>query len=428
LRWFRCHADQSASEEDDVSRVPAPIELEEARRRVLAETSPLSAENVPLREALGRRLAAGVLSGEPVPAFDNSAMDGFALRAADTQRANVAEPVALRLVDESRAGSPAQRSPELGEAVWISTGAAVPDGADAVLRVENAQVDDGRVLVGAVVAPGHDVRRAGEDLMAGAPVLAAGTRLGPAELGVLAATGHPEVSCHRRPRVSVLTSGDELIAPAESMRPGGVRNSNAYSVPALAEMAGAEVSVAGPAPDRAEATREAIEPLLDADVAVVCGGVSVGEHDHVKAALAALGVEERFWGVALKPGKPTWFGTRGEALVFGLPGNPVSAMVTFLLAVRPALVAMGGGDPDSNRAWAALAEDYEKPPGRAHALRCRLELRADGCRAHPFPRQGSHVLTSMLGADCLALLPAEAGSVRAGEPVEIELLVGWCGR
>jgi molybdopterin molybdotransferase len=410
-----------------VSPAPVPIELEEARRRVLAQASPLPAERVPLREALGRRLAEEVVSGEAVPAFDNSAMDGFALHAADTQRASAAQAVRLPLVDESRAGSPAQCSLVPGEAVKISTGATVPDGADAVLRLEDARLEDGKVLVAAAVAAGRDIRRAGEDIAAGAEVLSPGTRLGPAELGVLAATGHSEVACHRRPRVAVLTSGDELIGPAERMQPGVVRNSNAYSVPALAELAGAEVAAAGPAPDRAEATRAAIEPLLDADVAIVCGGVSVGSHDHVKAAFAALGVEERFWRVALKPGKPTWYGTRDGTLVFGLPGNPVSAMVTFMLLVRPALVAMGSGDPDSARAHAALAVDCEKQPGRAHALRCRLELRADGCRAHPFPRQGSHVLTSMLGADCLALLPTAAGTLQAGERVEIEVLEGGWG-
>jgi molybdopterin molybdotransferase len=410
-----------------VSPAPVPIELEEARRRILLHAAPLPAERVALREAIGRRLAEEIASSEPVPAFDNSAMDGFALFAADTQRASAAEPVGLRLAGESRAGSPAGSSLDPGEAIRISTGAALPDGADAVLRVEDARLEDGRVLVGAPVAAGREVRRAGEDIAAGAGVLSSGPRLGPAELGVLAAAGHPAVSCRRRPRVAVLTSGDELIAPDEPMRPGAVRDSNAYSVPALAALAGAEVSVAGPAPDQAEATRKAIEPLLDADLVVVCGGVSVGSHDHVKEAFAALGVEERFWGVALKPGKPTWFGVGDGTLVFGLPGNPVSAMVTFLLLVRPALVAMGGGDPDSTRAQAALATDYEKQPGRAHAVRCRLELCADGCRAHPFPRQGSHVLTSMLSADCLALLPSAAASLRTGERVEIELLDRGCG-
>lgn len=410
-----------------MSSASAPIELKEARHHVFARASPLSVEQVPLRAALGRRLAEEIVSREPAPAFDNSAMDGFALRAADTRGASPTEPVGLRLVGESRAGAPARRPLGAGEAIRISTGAAVPPDADAVLRIEDARLEAGRVRVATTVATGRDVRRAGEDFPAGAALLSPGTRLGAAELGVLAAAGRPEVSCHRRPRVAVLSGGDELIAPDEPMRPGAVRDSNAYSVPALAEMTGAEVSVAGPAPDLAEATRDAIEPLLGADVAVVCGGVSVGSHDHVKEAFAALGVKESFWGVALKPGKPTFFGTRGGTLVFGLPGNPVSAMVTFLLLVRPALVAMGGGDPAATQAQATIAEDYEKQPGRAHAIRCRLELTPDGCRAYPFPRQGSHVLTSMLGADCLALLSSDAEGIRAGERVAIELFEGRLG-
>jgi molybdopterin molybdotransferase len=155
---------------------------------------------------------------------------------------------------------------------------------------------------------------------------------------------------------------------------------------------------------------------------VICGGVSVGEHDHVKQALEDLGVERSFWGVALKPGRPTWFGTRGDTLVFGLPGNPVSAMVTFLLLVRPALVALSGGDPERHRTTAMLAGDYEKRPGRAHAVRCSLELREDGWLARPTGEQGSHILTSMLGADCLAMIPTEVASLRAGDPVQVELI------
>ena len=341
---------------------PRLLELDEARSRVLARITPLDAEPVPLRRALGRRLAEDVASEEPVPAFDNSAMDGFVLRAEDTRGAGPGAPARLRLVDESRAGAPAAAALASGEAMRISTGAAVPAGADAVLRLEEARLDDGHLLVEATVAPRRDVRGAGEDVTPGTTLLRAGNSLGAAELGVLAAIGRTQISCHRLPRVAVLTSGDELVEPGEPLRPGAVRNSNAYSVPALAELAGAEVAVAGPVPDRAEATREALAPLLEADVVVACGGVSVGEHDHVKGALAELGVEEEFWGVALKPGRPTWFGRRGETLVFGLPGNPVSAMVVFLLLVRPALVALGGGDPARPRTWARLAAACEKRP------------------------------------------------------------------
>jgi molybdopterin molybdotransferase len=403
-----------------------PIELEQARDAVLERAAPLGIEDVGLRESLGRRLAEAVVAAEPVPAADNSAMDGFAVRAEDTRGARPGAPAPLRLAGESRAGRPAAVSLGLGEAIGISTGAVVPDGADAVVRVEATRVEDGRVLVEEEVEAGRDVRRAGEDVRPGELLLAAGARIGPAELGVLASLGAGAVACRRRPRVSVLTSGDELLEPGEAMRPGGVRNSNAYSIPALVERAGAEAAPAGPAPDELEATRAALESTLDSDVAVVCGGVSVGQHDHVKRALAELGVERGFWGVALKPGKPTWFGTRGGTLVFGLPGNPVSAMVTFLLLVRPALVALGGGRPERLRTTAKLTRAYEKRPGRTHAVRCRLELRDDGWHAHPFERQGSHVLTSMLDADCLALLPAASGSLRAGERVEVELLdLAW---
>ncbi len=402
---------------------PEPIELERAREIVLERAAPLGAEPVPLRQALGRRLAQEAVAAEPVPGFDNSAMDGFAVRAADTRGARPEAPLPLRIAGESSAGHPAAAGLGAGEAIAISTGAAIPAGADAVVRIEEARREGDRVLVAAEVEPGHDVRRAGDDVAAGERALAAGDGVGPAELGVLASLGVATVSCRRRPRVSVLTSGDELLEPGEEMRPGGVRNSNAYSIPALVEWAGAEAVLAGSPRDELEATRAAIAPALEAsDVVVLCGGVSVGEHDHVKRALAELGVEERFWRVALKPGKPTWFGTRGETLVFGLPGNPVSAMVTFVLLVRPALTALAGGRPQRHRTTARLARDWDKRPGRTHALRCRLELREDGWLAHPAERQGSHVLTSMLGADCLALLPTGSGPLPAGSRVEVELL------
>jgi molybdopterin molybdotransferase len=396
--------------------------LEDAREIVLARTALLEAERVPLAEALGRVLAEDVRGDEPVPGFDNSAMDGFAVRACDTEGATPAAPAELRIAGESRAGSPAAAPLLPGEACRISTGAMIPAGADAVVPVEDARTANGRLLVESAVAAGRYVRRAGEDVAAGETVLERGAELGPAELGVLASLGRSAPRCRRRPRVAVLTSGDELLDPGEEMRPGGVRDSNRHSLPALVERAGAELLALDTAPDDPAATRTALAPLLEADVAIVCGGVSVGEHDHVRPVLAELGVEQHFWGIALRPGKPTWFGSRGATLVFGLPGNPVSAMVTFALLVRPALAALSGAAPDRTRTTAIIDHDYEKAPGRAHAIRCRLTLRDDGWHAAPAPRQGSHVLTSMLGADCLALAPAGTSSLRAGEPVEVELL------
>jgi molybdopterin molybdotransferase len=402
--------------------MPTPIAIDAARREVLARVRPTPAEEVGLVDALGRRLAVDAVADGPFGPFDNSAMDGFAVRAEDVAAARADAPVALDVVDESRAGRPAERAVAAGEAIAISTGAVLPVGADAVVRVEDTGRDGDRVLIGAAVAAEDNVRRAGEDIAAGETVLRAGAELGPAELGALATIGLDPVPLHRRPRVAVLTSGDELRPPGEPLRPGAIRDSNSRTVPALARLAGAEVVSVDWTPDEPEATRGALARALEADVAIVCGGVSVGEHDHVKAALGELGAEEVFWRVALKPGGPTWFGTRGETLAFGLPGNPVSVMVTFLTFVRPTLIAMAGGDPASRRVTARLGAAYEKPTDRAHAVRCRLELDERGWVAWPLPRQGSHVLTSMLAADALALVPAESAGLAAGDAVEVELL------
>jgi molybdopterin molybdotransferase len=398
------------------------IEVEAARREILARVRPLGVEEVGLSTALGRRLGITAVAEAPVQGFDNSSMDGYAVRAADVAEASAAAPVALTVVDESRAGHPASRALGHGETIAISTGAMLPAGADASVPVEDTGRDGGRVLIGTAVAPGENIRRAGDDIAPGETVVAMGAELGPAELGALAAIGLDPAPVHRRPRVAVVTSGDELTPPGRPLGPGGIRDSSSITVPALARLAGAELASVASSSDDREATRRALEPALDADIAIVCGGVSVGEHDHVKAALADLGVEEVFWRVALKPGGPTWFGTRGDTLVFGLPGNPVSVMVTFLLLVRPALVALVGGEPGARRTRARLGTDYAKPTDRAHAVRCRLELDERGWVAWPLPRQGSHVLTSMLAADCLALIPTESAGAAAGEPVEVELL------
>jgi len=412
--------------------MPANLtEIEEARRLVLERTAPLGPEPVELRQALGRVLAEPVASAAAIPPFDNSAMDGYALRAADTEGASDHAPVRLEVVAESRAGAPAPRGVEPGQAIAISTGALVPDGADAVVRVEDT--DGGREAVQIRVAaqPAANLRRAGEDIEPGEVVLTAGTELGPAEIGVLAAADRGRVACARRPRVTVLTTGDELLEPGEPLRPGTIRNSNSYSVGGLVERSGAVLADTEIVADDAEATEAALAKALASDVTIVCGGVSAGEHDHVRPALERLGAEQVFWGVALRPGKPTWFGVAprnpaggpGRHLVFGLPGNPVSAMVTFLLFARPAIRAMLGATADAGtRASAILDADYSKQPGRAHLIRVRLELADDGWHATPTGEQGSHLLTSMLGADALAVVPTDAGDVAAGERVEIELL------
>jgi molybdopterin molybdotransferase len=399
------------------------LDIEVARRAVLERVRPLPAEHVALDDALGRVLAEDVTSADSIPPFDNSAMDGYAVRAEDTRGATPGAPVTLHIVDESRAGAPAASTAGPGEAIAISTGAALPAGCDAIVRIEEVEQSGGSIAVSAPVEPGRDVRRAGDDVAAGAVVLRRGDALGPSELGVLASIGRAVVRCARQPRLSVLTTGDELVRPGAELGPGQIRDANAHSVPALAHSAGALVTWVGHTGDDAGATREAIRDSLDADVAVVCGGVSVGEHDHVRPAFAALDVEETFWGLALRPGRPTWFGTATDGtLAFGLPGNPVSAVVTFILLVRPALLAMAGADPTRHRSTAVLDAPYPKHPGRAHFVRVRLQMRDDGWHAEPTKEQASHVLTSMLGADAFAIIPADRADVEAGERVEIELL------
>jgi molybdopterin molybdotransferase len=407
---------------------PELISVEEARARVLARAARLEAEAVPVGQAVGRVLAEDATSADDVPGFDNSAMDGFAVRAADTEAAAEGSPVTLEVADESRAGAPASSGVGPGEAIRISTGAALPEGSDSVIRLEEAAESNGSISFEVAVAPGRDIRRAGEDIVAGDTVVEAGTPIGPAEAGVLVSIGAAEVSCTRRPRLAVVCTGDELLGPEEPMIPGGVRNSNAYTVPALAARTGAEVVAVERVPDEPQATKESLARALEADVAVVCGGVSVGEHDHVKQALGELGAEEDFWGVALRPGRPTWFGTHaggpaaGGALVFGLPGNPVSAYVTFVLFARPALRALAGAPESVDRARATLAAEVPRLPKRDQAVRCGLELTDAGWSAQPTGPQGSHVLTSMLGADALAVIAAGPGAAPAGESIEVELL------
>ncbi len=389
------------------------ISIDEARRRVLAAAEPLPAETIPVLDALGRVLAAPVTATGDVPPFPASAMDGYAVQAGPAGRR-------LELVGESRAGMPSGRALSRGEAIRISTGAAVPEGATAVIPQEEVELQDGVVLVGAEVVPGAHVRPAGEVMRSGQPVLPAGTLIGAAELGAAISAGAAKVSVARRPRAAVLCTGDELREPGDHLEPGEIYNSNGPMLVALAGRCGAVSDTARRLADDAAATETGLRDALDtADVVIVSGGVSVGPHDHVKPALARLGVEEIFWGVALQPGKPTWFGTREGRLVFGLPGNPVSAAVTFSLFVAPGLVALQGRSGEPPAAEAELGASVPRNPRREQAVRVRLERRAGTTVAMPNGPQGSHVITSLLGAEALALIPAGEGSLAAGTPVAL---------
>jgi molybdopterin molybdotransferase len=394
------------------------LRIAEARAAVIAAAAPpFEAEPLAVADALGRVLAEDVTALTDVPPFANSAMDGYAVLAGPAGRE-------LRVVDESRAGAPAARAVDEGEAIRISTGAPVPAGATSVVPIEQTSENDGAVRLEAEARPHGNIRDAGEDLRAGSRVLAAGTRLGPAELAVAVAAGRADLACARRPRVAVLATGDELVPPGAELEPGQIHNSNAIALAALAAHEGAEVVGATIVADDRAATEAALAgALADADVVCVSGGVSVGPHDHVKPALDALGVQGIFWGVALKPGKPTWFGTRGRRLVFGLPGNPVSAMVCFVLFVRSALRALQGTEPLPPRETAALAETVPRGPAREEAVRVRLEGVPGGPPlARPTGPQGSHMLSSLLGADALAFVPPGDTPLPAGSEVAVERL------
>jgi molybdopterin molybdotransferase len=327
----------------------------------------------------------------------------------------------LSLVDESRAGAPSGHTVADGEAVRISTGAAIPAGASAVIPQEDVEVRDHKVRTNAPVVTGDHIRAAGEVMRAGTVVLHKGTVLGPAELGAVVTAGAGDVLVSRRPEVHILSTGDELREPGEPLGPGEIHNSNGPMLVALASRVGAIAPRSSVLPDVREDTEAALGAALDqADVVIVSGGVSVGPHDHVKPALASLGVEEVFWGVALQPGKPTWFGARGRTLVFGLPGNPVSSAVTFALFARPAITAMQGAAPERGfPTQARLGAEVRRNGRREQALRVRLEQRDETTVAIPNGPQASHVVTSLIGADALALIPAGEGVLAAGTVVAL---------
>jgi molybdopterin molybdotransferase len=410
-----------------VSQRSGELELEDARRLVMASISPLMPTVVELDGALGRVLGEDVVARNQLPAFDSSAMDGFAVKALDVAAARPQEPVELRIVGESRAGYPAEPVLQSGEAIAISTGAMIPAGADAVVRVERTSpAGEGSVLVLEPVRTGAEVRRAGEDVQAGQLVMGRGERLAPPQIGMLAALGRESVMCGPSPGVSVLVTGDELLGAGAPARAGGVSNSNSHSIGAMVRCAGARLVSNTTAGDDVNDIATAIAAAAAAsDLLVICGGLSVGEHDHVRPALSRLGAHERFWGLALKPGHPTWFGELDGVPVFGLPGNPVSAMVTFILLVAPALIALQGVRLRNEIVTAVLEGGYRKASGRTHAIPCRLHIDDGGWRATPVERLGSHIQSSMAAADALALIPSDVTEVAAGARVRIEPIEPW---
>ena len=399
------------------------IPVTEVSRRIMEAVSPIgTVEQLPLRSALGRVLAKDVVSGFQVPPADNSAMDGYAVKWADLP-ASQEQEVALTVVGTTLAGAPWSGQLGSGQSVRIMTGGVIPCGADTVVMQEQARREGNRVWLGGGHPQGDNVRRAGDDLVVGQTVLQAGRRLHGADLGLLASLGIAEVGVYRRPRIAFFTTGDELRSPGESLEEGQIYDSNRYTLYGLLTHLGVELLDLGAIPDEPKVLEEAlIQGGQAADGIIASGGVSVGEADHIRSVLAKRGRVE-LWRIAMKPGKPLAFGWIGTTLFFGLPGNPVSTMVTFLQFVRPALVKLAGESPRAPwRLQARCSDNLKKKPGRTDFQRGLLSMDDQGqWQVRSTGDQGSHILTSMSQANCFIVLPQEGGNVASGSLVEVEL-------
>jgi molybdopterin molybdotransferase len=401
------------------------LSLDRAMREVVARFAPTPVERVALKDALGLCTAEPLHARFDAPGFDNSAMDGYAVRAVDVVGASDSSPVVLRLVAESRAGGPSPSALPVGHAAPIFTGAPLPPGADAIVVREDSTREDATVLLRFASPPGHHVRRRGEDSSVGDALVAAGSTIDGGVIALLASQGHHELVVHRRPRVAVLTTGDEL-RDVETGEAGTLLDSNGPMLDALIREAGGEPVRLPRAGDSLEPLKDALREGLRADLLVTTGGVSVGDHDHVRAALEAVGIALAFWKVALKPGKPLVFGTREDrGAVLGLPGNPVSAFVTFHLFVRPVIrTLLGDTAPWPAVRRARLGAPLRHATGRTELLRARLEGFGEDERVEVLPRQGSGALASLGSAEVLVVLPAEVETIGAGELVWVWPLRG----
>jgi molybdopterin molybdotransferase len=394
------------------------ISIAEAQQLILERAKRLDAERVPIERAAGRVLAEPATAAVDLPPFPSSAMDGFAVRAADTTGA----PVALRIVARVAAGGPAPRPLDSGEAMAIATGGAVPDGADSVVPIEVVEEADDAVRIAEPVREGAHVRPRGGDTHVGDAVLEPGVRLGPAQVAALAAAGVSEVQCTKRPRVGILVTGSELRQPGDRLEPGQIYESNGLLLATALQLAGAVPAQLGVVADEPDEHERAMErALLGFDMLITSGGASVGVHDLVRETQAKLRVEEVFWGVAVKPGKPVAFGVRRDHLVFNLPGNPVSVLVTFELFVRPAVNALLGiPDPLPSYDRGVLGTAVRRNPQRDEFLRARADRRDGVVVLEPLVGQESHMIVRAGQAN--ALIAVEAGDGEVGEGTEVSFL------
>jgi len=398
--------------------------VDQAFSLIINTALPLKAEKIPLIETAGRILHESITAEINIPAFDNSAMDGYALRFRETTGAAKKNPVSFIIIGEMQAGG-AEMPPPLGEgeALRIMTGAPMPEGADAVIPVEDTREEENRVLVYKELKINENVRFAGEDISTGDSVLNPGRCITSADVGLLASLNCEILEVFRRPTVAIIATGDEIVEPGEEVRFGQIRNSNAYTLYSEVQKYGGEPHYLGIARDSKEETKALFQKALSHDVVITTGGVSMGKYDFVKEVMADLGVEILIEKIRMKPGKPVVFGHREKTLFFGLPGNPVSTMIAFIQFVRPALLKLSGSTMiDKPELLATLQDPIKKKPGRRHFVRGFFTIEAGRLAVSTTGAQGSGILRSMSDANCLIVVPEDIEYIEAGQEVMIQLI------
>ena len=399
------------------------ISVEEALNRILARIQVLGLEKVDIIGSFGRVIGQDILAPRDLPPLDNSAMDGYAVRSADIKGASRESPIFLKVIEELPAGTLPRRSVTKGEAVRIMTGAPIPKGADTVVMVENTEKAGEGVRVFQGVSSGENIRRAGEDVKKGDQVISKGSLIRAAEVGMLASVGRAFVYVHQRPVVAILCTGEELVDVDEGIADHKIISSNSYTLSAQVMECGAIPLQLGIAKDDPAEIEERLRQGLRTDVILSSAGVSVGDYDLVKDVLTGIGFQMEFWRVAMRPGQPLVFGTIGGKPIFGLPGNPVSSMICFEQFVRPSLLKMTGHKNLFRPVVeAVLKEEIRKKPGNRHFMRARVSLEGDRYVVTTTGPQGSGILSSMVEANGLVIVPEEKTEIKAGERIRVQIL------
>ena len=399
------------------------ISFEEALNNILSRVQPLGLEKVFLLESLGKIIGEDIYAWRDIPPLDNSAMDGYALRFEDIRESSKDHPARLKVIEDLPAGCVSKKTVGKGQAIRIMTGAPIPKGVDTVVPVEETRKEDGFALILKAISQGENIRRAGEDVKKGDRVISKGDVIRPAEVGMLSSVGRSSILVYQKPLVAILCTGDELVDVDENLSESKIISSNSYTLAAQVKDCGAVPVQLGIARDRKEEIREKLRQGIRADVILSSAGVSVGDYDFSKDALSDLGMEMAFWQVSMKPGKPLAFGTIQGKPVFGLPGNPVSSMISFEEFVRPSLLKMMGHRQVFRPVIeAVLQEEIRKTTGRRHFIRAFISFKEGSYTAATTGDQGSGILMSMLKANGLIMIPEDQEIARVGDKVKVQLL------